>query len=91
MGDIKEIMLDVLAGRISYAVLSFGGVFGVGEKLFAVPWAALTLEISCRGGKKRPTLAESASAIWLQSQERSLKSNFQGKIKWLPYQRADVL
>ena len=52
--DIKEIMLDVLAGRISYAVLSFGGVFGVGEKLFAVPWAALTLEISCRGGKKAP-------------------------------------
>ena len=44
LGDIKEIMLDVLAGRISYAVLSFGGVFGVGEKLFAVPWAALTLD-----------------------------------------------
>ncbi len=44
LGDIKEIMLDVLAGRVSYAVLSYGGVFGMGEKLFAVPWEALTLD-----------------------------------------------
>lgn len=44
LGDIKEIMLDVADGRISYAVLSFGGIMGMGEKLFAVPWAALTLD-----------------------------------------------
>ena len=45
LGDIKEIMLDVAGGRISYAVLSYGGLLGMGEKLFAVPWAALTLAI----------------------------------------------
>ena len=44
LGDIKEIMLDVLAGRVSYAVLSCGGLLGMGEKLFAVPWAALKLD-----------------------------------------------
>jgi sporulation protein YlmC with PRC-barrel domain len=44
LGDIKEIMLDVPAGRISYAVLSYGGAFGMGEKLFAVPRDALTLD-----------------------------------------------
>ena len=44
LGDIKEIMLDVPTGRVSYAVLSFGGFLGMGEKLFAVPWAALTLD-----------------------------------------------
>ena len=43
LGSIKEIMLDMQTGRIAYAVLSFGGVFGMGEKLFAVPWNALTL------------------------------------------------
>lgn len=31
-------------GEVAYAVLSFGGVFGIGEKLFAVPWSALTLD-----------------------------------------------
>ncbi|MEO6422274.1 MAG: PRC-barrel domain-containing protein [Candidatus Nitrotoga sp.] len=44
LGDIKEIMLDVSSGKIAYAVLSFGGVLGVGEKLFAIPWNALTLD-----------------------------------------------
>lgn len=44
LGDIKEIMLDVKSGRIAYAVLAFGGVFGVGEKLFAVPWSASKLD-----------------------------------------------
>lgn len=32
------------SGRVSYAVLSFGGVLGLGDKLFAVPWAALSLD-----------------------------------------------
>ncbi|MGE8099391.1 PRC-barrel domain-containing protein [Pseudomonas fluorescens] len=44
LGDIKEIMLDLHSGRVAYAVLSFGGFLGMGEKLFAVPWNALTLD-----------------------------------------------
>ena len=44
LGDIKEIMLDMRSGRVSYAVLSFGGFLGMGEKLFAVPWNALILD-----------------------------------------------
>jgi uncharacterized protein YrrD len=44
LGEIKAIMLDVPAGRIAYAVLSFGGFLGMGDKLFAIPWQALTLD-----------------------------------------------
>jgi sporulation protein YlmC with PRC-barrel domain len=44
LGEIKEIMLDMRNGRVAYAVLSFGGFLGMGEKLFAVPWNALTLD-----------------------------------------------
>lgn len=44
LGDIKEIMLDMRNGNVSYAVMSFGGFLGMGEKLFAVPWKALTLD-----------------------------------------------
>jgi len=44
LGDIKEFMLDMETGKIAYAVLSYGGLLGVGEKLFAVPWGALTLD-----------------------------------------------
>ena|SRR5438552_7898653 len=44
LGKIEAIMLDVGAGRIAYAVLSFGGFLGMGSKLFAIPWSALTLD-----------------------------------------------
>jgi sporulation protein YlmC with PRC-barrel domain len=44
LGKIEAIMLDVTSGRIAYAVLSFGGIFGIGTKLFAIPWSALTLD-----------------------------------------------
>jgi sporulation protein YlmC with PRC-barrel domain len=44
LGTIEEILLDVQAGRIAYAVLSFGGFLGIGDKLFAVPWRALQID-----------------------------------------------
>ena len=44
LGTIDEIMLDVPMGRIAYAVLSSGGFLGMGDKLFAIPWGALTLD-----------------------------------------------
>lgn len=46
LGNIKEIMLDMNTGRIAYAVLSFGGFLGIADKLFAVPWSALKLDIA---------------------------------------------
>jgi len=43
LGTIEEIMIDMQSGRIAYAVLSFGGFLGIGDKLFAVPWKSLEL------------------------------------------------
>lgn len=45
LGEITHIMLDVSHGTIAYAVLSFSGVLGIGDKLFAVPWQSLALDI----------------------------------------------
>ena len=44
LGSIKEFMIDMQSGRIAYAVLSFGGFLGMGDRLFAVPWQALALD-----------------------------------------------
>ena len=44
LGNIKDLMLDLDSGKVSYAVLSFGGFLSLGEKLFAVPWSALTVD-----------------------------------------------
>jgi len=37
LGDVKEFMIDMASGKVAYAVLSFGGILGMGDKLFAVP------------------------------------------------------
>ena len=42
LGDVEEIIVDDPSGRVVYAVLSFGGVMGMGDKLFALPWQSLT-------------------------------------------------
>lgn len=47
LGKIEEIMLDADANRIAYAVLSFGGFLGLGDKLFAIPWGALRVKEDC--------------------------------------------
>lgn len=44
LGKIDEIMLDIPSGRVAYAVLSFGGVLRMGNKLFAVPWSVLKVD-----------------------------------------------
>jgi uncharacterized protein YrrD len=44
LGEIEEIMLDVRSGRIAYAVMSVGGFLGLGEKYFAIPWRAFTMD-----------------------------------------------
>ena len=44
LGSIKDLMVDIESGNVCYAVLSFGGFLSLGEKLFAVPWSALTVD-----------------------------------------------
>jgi len=48
LGKIEELMIDIGSGCIGYAVLSFGGFLGMGNKLFAVPWRALQVNVADR-------------------------------------------
>jgi len=42
VGSIDDLVIDMTRVRINYAALGFGGVLGLGEKLFAVPFSQLT-------------------------------------------------
>jgi bifunctional non-homologous end joining protein LigD len=44
LGKVDEIMIDITTGRVAYAVVSFGGFLRMGNKLFAIPWSALTVD-----------------------------------------------
>lgn len=44
LGKIKDLMIDLTSGTVRFAVVSFGGFLGMGDKLFAVPFDALTVD-----------------------------------------------
>ena len=46
LGKIEEVMIDAVPGRVAYAVLSFGGFLGMGDKLFAIPWSSLNYDLN---------------------------------------------
>ena len=49
LGTIEYIMLDKTSGRVAYAVLSFGGFLGIGEKYHPLPWDVLHYDLG-KGG-----------------------------------------
>src|SRR4051812_24557498 len=53
LGKIESLMLDLSEGRILYAVLSFGGFLGMGEKLFPVPVDILSFRADDKGDLQR--------------------------------------
>lgn len=46
LGDVKEVVIDPRSGRVAYAVVSFGGFLGMGEKLFAIPFSAFEYDVN---------------------------------------------
>jgi sporulation protein YlmC with PRC-barrel domain len=44
IGDVKDVVLDGNANHVSYVVVSYGGIMGIGDKLFAVPWKAFEMK-----------------------------------------------
>lgn len=44
LGTIHDLMIDKRSGRVAYAVMSFGGFLGMGEKYHPLPWNVLTYD-----------------------------------------------
>ncbi|HVJ32629.1 MAG TPA: PRC-barrel domain-containing protein [Terriglobia bacterium] len=49
IGDLEDVMIDKLSGKVAYAVVSFGGFLGMGEERRALPWSILTYDIDKEG------------------------------------------
>ncbi len=45
LGEIKEVVIDPRSGKVAYAVVSFGGFLGMGEKLFAIPFGTFRYDV----------------------------------------------
>ena len=44
VGSMSTIMIDKISGRVAYAVLAAGGIFGMGKEAIALPWDVLTYD-----------------------------------------------
>src|SRR5690606_40818265 len=49
VGAIDHLMIDKLSGKVSYAVMSFGGFLGLGHSHYPVPWAVLKYDPAVGG------------------------------------------
>jgi hypothetical protein len=49
IGSIERVMIDKLSGKVSYAVLSFGGFLGVGDDYYPLPWQSLKYDTNLGG------------------------------------------
>ncbi len=43
LGEIDDLVIDLETGQVRYAALSVGGVLGIGDDLYAIPWNAFRL------------------------------------------------
>jgi PRC-barrel domain len=49
IGSIERVMIDKLSGKVSYAVLSFGGFLGIGDDHYPLPWQSLKYDTKLGG------------------------------------------
>src|ERR1043166_1419617 len=49
IGDIDHLMIEKVSGRVTYAVMSFGGFLGLGHSHYPIPWAALKYDTNLGG------------------------------------------
>ncbi|CCD94083.1 conserved hypothetical protein [Bradyrhizobium sp. ORS 375] len=49
IGTIERVMIDKLSGRVSYAVLAFGGFLGLGNDHYPLPWPSLKYDTQLGG------------------------------------------
>jgi PRC-barrel domain len=49
IGSIERVMIDKQSGKVSYAVLSFGGFLGIGDDYYPLPWQSLKYDTSLGG------------------------------------------
>jgi sporulation protein YlmC with PRC-barrel domain len=73
LGSIYDVMLDKMSGKAEYAIMSFGGFLGIGDRYHPLPWRALTydpgqggyvVDIDRRRLEGAPSYAANEAGLW---------------------------
>jgi len=49
LGSVDDVMINKVSGQVAYAVMSFGGFLGIGERYHPLPWSSLTYDTGLGG------------------------------------------
>ena len=55
IGSIERVMIDKVSGKVSYAVLGFGGFLGIGDDHYPLPWRTLKYDVNLEGYRTNVT------------------------------------
>lgn len=92
LGEIHDVMIDKRSGRIAYAVMSFGGFLGIGERYHPLPWETLKYDTR-QGGyvvgltvqqlEDAPTFGGADVPAWGDRQyEKTIHDYYKGLPSW---------
>ena len=76
IGSIERVMIDKRSGKVSYAVLSFGGFLGIGDDHYPIPWDSLKYDTNL--GVTAPASPNSSCKV---RQNTATTTNGVGKIR----------
>jgi len=91
LGVIEDLLVDKVSGRTIYAVLSFGGFLGLGEKHHPLPWTTLTYDAAKSGylvdlSKKQledaPSYDRNAEFSWTPEYGHQVDSYYKSPNYW---------
>lgn len=92
LGHVDDIMIDKISGRAIYAVMSFGGFLGMGEKQHPLPWSTLRYDTE-KGGyvvnldkkylEEAPTLDNGNTGAWTPDFGRRIDKYYQAPTYWI--------
>ncbi len=90
IGTIDHLMIDKASGRVAYAVMGFGGLFGLGEEHYPVPWSKLSYDTAQDGFQTDLTKPEVEGAPrhapgWHEDRdwEQRLHEHYGARMYWL--------
>ena len=91
LGHVKDIMIDKVSGKAIYAIMSFGGFLGMGEKQHPLPWQTLKYDprqggyvvgLDKRTLEQAPTY-EGAEFSWTPEYGRQVDKYYNVPTYWL--------
>ncbi len=88
LGSVKKIMIGKMDGKVRYVVMGCGGLFGMGEDHFPLPWDGLDYDTKLDGyklrnvtkddfkAKKAPSYGRDEQPNWSDDYDRQIRDYY---------------